>query len=37
MVEQGLFAVVGVVFSLVLIELNARRADPIYALRFAWI
>ena len=30
MVEQGLFALVGAVFSLVLIELNARRADPIY-------
>jgi uncharacterized membrane protein len=30
MVEQGLFAVVGILFSLVLMELNARRADPLY-------
>jgi uncharacterized membrane protein len=30
LIEQGLFAVVGVLFSLVLMELNARRADPLY-------
>jgi uncharacterized membrane protein len=28
--EQGLFALVGILFSLVLMELNARRADPLY-------
>ena len=31
LIEQGLFAVVGILFSLVLMELNARRADPLYA------
>ena len=30
MVEQGLFAIVGILFSVVLMELNARRADPLY-------
>ena len=30
LIEQGLFAVVGILFSLVLMELNARRADPLY-------
>ncbi len=30
MVEQGLFAVTGMMFSLVLLQLNARRADPLY-------
>jgi uncharacterized membrane protein len=33
MIEQGLFAVVGILFSLVLMELDGRRADPLY--RFA--
>jgi uncharacterized membrane protein len=31
LIEQGLFAVVGILFSLVLMELNARRADPLYS------
>ena len=30
MIEQGLLAVVGMLFSLVLMELNARRSDPLY-------
>ena len=30
LIEQGLFAMVGILFSLVLMELNARRADPLY-------
>ncbi len=30
LIEQGLFATVGILFSLVLMELNARRADPLY-------
>jgi uncharacterized membrane protein len=30
LIEQGLFAVVGILFSLVLMELDARRADPLY-------
>lgn len=30
MIEQGLFATIGILFSLVLMELNARRADPLY-------
>jgi uncharacterized membrane protein len=29
-VEQGLFVVVGILFSLVLMELDARRANPLY-------
>ena len=33
MIEQGLLAVVGILFSTVLMELNAIRADPLY--RFA--
>jgi uncharacterized membrane protein len=32
MIEQGLLAVVGILFSLVLMELNALRADPLYRL-----
>jgi uncharacterized membrane protein len=31
MIEQGLLAVVGILFSMVLMELNARRADPLYS------
>jgi uncharacterized membrane protein len=30
LVEQGLFAVTGILFSLVLMEMNARRADTLY-------
>ena len=30
LIEQGLLAVVGMLFSLVLMEFNARRADPLY-------
>jgi uncharacterized membrane protein len=30
LVEQGLLAVTGILFSLVLMELDARRADPLY-------
>ncbi|WP_158812588.1 DUF2339 domain-containing protein [Methylocapsa sp. S129] len=30
LIEQGLFAIVGILFSAILMELNARRADPLY-------